>query len=147
MASESNKRGSFKFLAVTSLLNIAWLVLRASAETPEVATTKSRIALALIISVVGSWPRKVQWLWISCVALMWIVLEYIWWWIRSSGAVNAFGTSFSYTSHFAYLLQGTWWDLLVLCATVVGLVWAGNNLIHAFYQSRDSISDADAQEK
>jgi hypothetical protein len=90
---------------------------------------------------------KVIGLLISWVALLWITLEYILWWKKSVDVLNDDGMSFSHARHFAYLLGGTWWDLCVLCATVVGLVWAGNNLIHAFYQSRDSISEADAQEK
>lgn len=80
------------------------------------------------------WPRKVIGSLISWVALLWITLEYILWWKTSMDVVDAAGMSFSHARHFAYLLRGTWWDLCVLLATIIGLVWTSRQLRQAFYE-------------
>lgn len=139
-------RGLFKFLAITALLNIAWVVFTISSELPQsLAMRQMRIAVALIISVLPLWPGKVMGLLISWVALLWITLEYILWWKQSVDVLDAAGMSFSNSPHFAYLLQGTWWDLCVLLATVIGLLWAGNYLRRTLYQSRHAMSEEKTQ--
>ena len=125
------------------IASIIWLGFVASSELPQsVATRQIRVALALVIGAVAAWPGKSKGFFISLVALLWITLEYILWWKQSVGALDAAGMSFSHVRHFAYLLRGTWWDLCMLLATIIDLVWAGKHLRHAYYQSQDSISDA-----
>lgn len=106
MARESKSRGLFKFLAITALLEIAWLVFTSSSEMP-IATSKIRICLALIICAAAVRTGKVVGLLISLVALLWITLEYILWWKKSVDVLDAAGMSFSHARYFAYLLGGT----------------------------------------
>lgn len=133
MSGEGKSRGLFKFLATLALLDVTWLVFTSSGESPF-DTRQIRIALALIICAFAMWPRKVIGSLISWVALLWITLEYILWWKTSMDVVDAAGMSFSHARHFAYLLRGTWWDLCVLLATIIGLVWTSRQLRQAFYE-------------
>lgn len=145
MPRRSTFKGLFRFLIVVALLNIAWLVLNSSLELPQsVGARQFRIALALVVSAFALWPGRIVGLLITIVALLWITLEYILWWKKSVDVLDAADMSFANSPHFWYLLRGTWWDLGVLLATVIGLLWAGNHLRHA-YQSRHATFEGETK--
>ena len=130
----------FKFLAIVAALNIVWLISNANELPQNLEMVRFRITLAWVISAIAAWPRKTVGWTISFVALMWIALEYVLWWIGSRRIVEAAGSSFSQTPHLAYFLHASWWDLTVLLLTIVGLLWCGRHLIDLFTRREHSTS-------
>ena len=136
----ARKTALFKFLAIVAALNIAWLILNATQLPQSLEMVRFRITLAWVISAIAAWPRKTVGWTISFVALMWIALEYVLWWIGSRRIVEAAGSSFSQTPHLAYFRHARWWDLAVLLLTIVGLLWCGRYLIDLFTRREHSTS-------
>ena len=122
----------FKFLAIVAALNIAWLISNANELPQSLEMLRFRVTLAWVISAVAAWPRRTVGWAISFVALMWIALEYVLWWIGSRRMIEAAGSSFSQTPHLAYFHHARWWDLGVLLLTIVGLLWSGKYLVNDF---------------
>lgn len=126
-------------LLITSILNLGWLVYLWMNGPPAVvregglsifinpnaqfAFMKTRIAVALMVSVLGLLIGRGKGLLISALAFGWIIVEYVAWWIRSFSAVqDSANASFSGVEHTAFLLYATWWDIWVLALVVVILV-------------------------
>lgn len=119
----------FNFLAVVAAVNIAWLITNANELPQSLEMRRFRIVVALVISAVAAWPRRAVGWAITFVALLWIVFEYVMWWRGSRIVIEASGSSFSRSPHLAYLLHASWWDLVVLLLTIVGLLWCGRHLL------------------
>ena len=85
---------------------------------------KTRIAVALIVSVVGLLFGRLRGLVISALALGWIIVEYLAWWRGSFYAIQQSGSSFSKFEHIAYLIDANWWDIWVLIVVTVVLITA-----------------------
>jgi len=126
-------------LFVTSALNLAYLIYVSVKKQPEVTqedgftifvnpathftVMKTRIAIALIVSVVGWLISKRRGLQISAFALCWIIVEYVAWWIRSVSAVKeSASASFAKVEHVAFLLHANWWDIWTLAIVTLMLI-------------------------
>jgi hypothetical protein len=85
---------------------------------------KVRIGLALVLGAAALCSGRLRGLAVSCVALGWIVIEYLMWWYRSYGiAKNAEAGEFSKISHLAYLHNATWWDVWIIAVISVILIY------------------------
>lgn len=126
-------------LLVTAVLNLGWLVYLRLNGPPAVvreggfsifinpnaqfAFMKTRIAVALILSVLGLLIGKRKGLLISALALSWIIVEYVAWWVRSFSAVReSANASFSRVEHLAFLHYANWWDIWVFVIVAVVLI-------------------------
>lgn len=146
MTAQTKSSGSGKvwnviatLLLVTSVLNLGWLVYLRLNGPPAVvredgfsifinpnaqfAFMKTRIAVALILSVLGLLIGKRKGLLISAMALGWIIVEYVAWWVRSFSAVReSASASFSKVAHLAFLHSASWWDIWVFVIVAVVLI-------------------------
>lgn len=95
-----------------------------SAYPTQFNVMKTRIAVALIVSVVGLLFGKLRGLVISALALGWIIVEYLAWWRGSFYGIEQSGSSFSKFEHIAYLIDANWWDIWVLIVVTVVLITA-----------------------
>ena len=126
-------------LFLTAIVNIVWFVY-STVNRPSLsiqqgnfsifinpdalfAFLKTRIAIALVLSVLGLLIGHRSGLVISVLALVWISAEYVVWWLKSISAVRQSGNAtFSKVEHTAFLLQGNWWDLWVIVIVGVMLI-------------------------
>ena len=97
-----------------------------------------RIALALIISAICLYVRKLVFLCASLLALVWIGLEYFGWYIYSLQTLERAGlTTFPYgTSHAFKLYGASGWNVAVLVTTVILFLWEINLLIRILITQR-----------
>ena len=92
---------------------------------PSVFMMHIRIGLALSFSVIGLWSRRVIGLFLSTLALAWVGLEYIAWFlwsvrIKASADIDALPSS---VSHAFNLYGATPWNVVVLVLVIAVLVW------------------------
>lgn len=127
-------------LVATAALNALWLISNALSPTPNVVSSpdftiiadsnvefmrmKVRIGLALALGAVALCLSKLKSPTVSCVALAWVMTEYIMWWYRSYVLTkSAEAAEYSRVSHLAYLYNATWWDVWVIALTVMLLAY------------------------
>ena len=125
----------FHFLTALAAVNIAWLI---SDETPQIlGMRRFRIVIALVISAVAAWSRRVVGSAISFMALSWIAFEYLMWWRISRIVVVASGSDFSRTPNLLHLINARWWDLGMLLLTVVAVIWCGTYFVRQLTLARN----------
>jgi hypothetical protein len=83
---------------------------------------KWRIALFLIIAVLALLPRKKGWFFISWGALVLLVSEYVWWYVRSLRGLAEAGVDHVEPS-IGNLYLATWADIGVLAIVLLVLSW------------------------
>lgn len=104
--------------ATVQIGNVTWSV----CPNTSFIFMKTRIAVALIVCVVGLLFGKLRGLVISALALGWIVVEYLAWWRGGFYAIEQSGSSFSKNEHIAYLIDANWWDIWVLIVATLVLI-------------------------
>lgn len=83
------------------------------------------IEIALIVAAIGMVSRKISGLLVSLIALVWVVIEYIGWYVWTKQAIVAAGlTELPSGIPQAWKLAGaTPWNLVVLVVTVFLFLW------------------------
>lgn len=144
-----NSDAAFRFAMVAAgfatVVHLIWLVTgflafrhRLDAATMVIVDWDSsilmmhiRIGLALLLSVVGLWSRRVIGLFLSVLALVWVGLEYIAWFllstrIKSNAGIESLPSS---VPHASNLYGATPWNVVVLVLVIAVLVWEIGRLI------------------
>lgn len=102
---------------------------------PQINTTLSirlfKIALCLIITAFGLWLRKLNGLYLSLGALIWLIIEYINWYSWSRQTLeNAGLLNFPVgTSHVFNLYGATGWNAVVFIIASSLFIWIVSTLI------------------
>jgi hypothetical protein len=88
-----------------------------------VGIQKLRITAALILASLFVWfPNKFSKKF-RLIPLLWIIFEYILWWVNSfSFFVNANEEVFSKSPKLLFLIKATWWDVVVLVVVLASSV-------------------------
>jgi len=139
-------------LILTAAFNAVWLFRELLSATPNtirapaftiiadpnlwLTGTKLRIGTALIIAAVSFSLYRGKSLFVSALALAWIMVEHALWWYRSyliseSQEVR----TLSRVSSLTHLEYGSWWDAWVILVTMVLLVYAVNGILRNYWGS------------
>ena len=92
---------------------------------PSIDMWQARIGLILLISVAGLLSRRVVGLFLSTLALAWVVLEYYEWYawsmrLKSNAGIEHFPLLIP---HAANLYGATPWNVMVLVLVIAVLLW------------------------
>ena len=125
-----------------AVLNLVWLIIGYSGLYHSIASSVAQggsapllnqaairrdlmIELALLIAAVGLLCRNVTGLVLSLVALVWVIIEYVWWFIWTRRTIAAAGLAeLPSGMPQAWNLAGaTAWNLVVLVVAVCLFIW------------------------
>lgn len=107
----------------TAALDLLWLLFKPMNSVPNIESMRMRVAAALLIISAALWLRTVKSFLLSFVGIIWVVIEYVRWWIISFNMVRTSeALEFSKVSHKAYLYNASWWDLWLLALSIAVLV-------------------------
>ncbi len=125
-----------------AVLNLVWLIIGYSGLYHSIASSVAQggsapllnqaairrdlmIELALLIAAVGLFCRNVPGLMLSLVALVWVIIEYVWWFIWTRRTIAAAGLAeLPSGMPQAWNLAGaTAWNLVVLVVAVCLFIW------------------------
>lgn len=133
-----------------AVLNLFWLVIGYSALYHSIAISVAQggsplidqsmirrdlmIELALVVAAVGGLARKVSGLLLSLVALIWVGVEYIWWFIWTKRTIAAAGLSElpAGLPQAGNLAGATSWNLVVLVVVVLLFIWEASMVRETF---------------
>ena len=106
-----------------------------------------RIGVALLLSIVGLSSRRVIGLFLSVLALAWVGLEYLAWFlwsfrIKSNAGIDSLPSS---APHALNLYGATTWNAVVLALVIAVLVWEIRRLIR-FGRSQPAVQSLDGGE-
>jgi hypothetical protein len=125
-----------------AVLNLVWLIIGYSGLYQSITSSVAQggsapllnqavirrdlmIELALLIAAAGMLCRNVTGLMLSLVALIWVVIEYVWWFIWTKQTIAAAGLAElpSGIPHAWNLAGATAWNLVVLVVAVCLFIW------------------------
>ena len=103
----------------------------------------TRIGLGLLIGIAGLWSRRVVCLLLSILALAWVSLEYIAWYLwsirlKSNAGIERFPTS---VTHASDLYGATPWNAVVLVLAIVVLMWEIGRLMKIAKSTTNTVDE------
>jgi hypothetical protein len=130
---------AFVLAGIASVVHIGWFVVsffafrrRIDAVTtvvvdwdPSVFMMHIRIAVALLLSMGAFLSRRALGLFLSALALVWVILEYVVWFlwsvrIKANADIDAFPSS---VPHALNLYGATIWNVVVFTMVIAALAW------------------------
>jgi hypothetical protein len=84
--------------------------------------------LGLCLATLGLWFRRTASFLLSSIALIWVVIVYILWYrgtlsVMGVAEVQKFSQLPNQPQYLFPLIEATWWDIVVLCVTLLVLLW------------------------
>lgn len=95
------------------------------------------MATLLVVSCVGLWSRKALGFCISMLALLLILVGYVWWYFDSLAVLRAYHArsfldySVSYIQHIGWMYKATWWNVVMLTVPAALFFWHVQTLPNA----------------
>lgn len=96
-----------------------------------------RIAVALVVNLVCIYRFRPKGFLVSALALLWVVIEFILWFESSLRLKEALDIGHLPEPSILGFYNAVWWDLVVLCSTMMLLAWAIKTLVLILRSSPD----------
>jgi len=99
------------------------------------------VTMALTLSGIALWSRRVTGFFISVFALLWIAIAYVWWYLNSLAFMEAMEISdysqveVSNFKHIGILYDATWLDIVILTIAAFVFIWHIKSLIQMLKHS------------